>query len=604
MEHHIPIQGLRINQKTDAEVEEFVHISLQPNTPECHPIRLLYLEPSEHYYAPVRCKLEEVNLLHGYKFKALSYAWGDPSITLPILVRGKHFVVTANCHAALLRLREIGELWVWIDAICINQLDNDEKSVQIGMMADVYYDASEVIIWLGRKEDERTPGDEETETLALELIDQLCELGKDSNFAEYLALTEGEDNAGKKFEAFYSLQKHRWFKRLWVLQEVAVARRSRILLQYHTTSFSRTLDAFQVMRRYSNKYPVALKDFLRHNGGALSYGPQMQKVMERPWEMQLFRKYYSRRLKQLKGISLSEVLLSTRKFSCLDARDRVFGILALISSETVERINPNYDLSIRDLFIKTCWAIIDEDQSLEVIHRAGISSEAVAEDPWPTKAIFNLDMESAILNVAGHQVDIISGSMEFSLPRGGKATQRWSKKAEGYNYWRSKFTDYPDGRDPYDSWTRTITGDYVYRNGERIRLSEEYFSIYRSASLPRKEVEENNASIPTKENVFEYEKSLDQAVTSRQFFVTRSGYMGVGPKALQEGDMVCVIAGCNVPLLIRQEGDHHLLVGECFVWGLMDGEAWEGTNINVSSWKDKRFEELTKEDGLEIFRLH
>lgn len=76
--------------------------------------------------------------------------------------------------------------------------------------------------------------------------------------------------------------------------------------------------------------------------------------------------------------------------------------------------------------------------------------------------------------------------------------------------------------------------------------------------------------------------------------------MGVGLKALREGDMICVFPGCQVPLLIRK-GDHHLLVGECFVWGLMDGEAWEGKE--VSSWKDKKLEELTDEDGLEIFCL-
>jgi hypothetical protein len=49
--------------------------------------------------------------------------------------------------------------------------------------------------------------------------------------------------------------------------------------------------------------------------------------------------------------------------------------------------------------------------------------------------------------------------------------------------------------------------------------------------------------------------------------------MGMGPKALAEGDLICVVLGCEVPLLLRKNGDHYLLVGECFVWGLVDGEA-------------------------------
>jgi hypothetical protein len=56
-------------------------------------------------------------------------------------------------------------------------------------------------------------------------------------------------------------------------------------------------------------------------------------------------------------------------------------------------------------------------------------------------------------------------------------------------------------------------------------------------------------------------------------FITRTGYFGLGPLALEEGDMVCVLPGCMVPLLLRKRDYCHVLVGECVVWGLMDGEA-------------------------------
>jgi len=63
--------------------------------------------------------------------------------------------------------------------------------------------------------------------------------------------------------------------------------------------------------------------------------------------------------------------------------------------------------------------------------------------------------------------------------------------------------------------------------------------------------------------------------------------MGIGPIAAEEEDMICIFPGCNVPLLIRKENDYHVLVGECFVWGLMDGEAMEART----------------DDEYEVFRL-
>ena len=135
-----------------------------------------------------------------------------------------------------------------------------------------------------------------------------------------------------------------------------------------------------------------------------------------------------------------------------------------------------------------------------------------------------------------------------------------------------------------------------------MRLSEEYFLKFKSLSVPESKQSTSIKGKLTFEDTTNYKTALTHTIRSRTFFISKSGYMGLVPTALEEGDMICVVPGCNVPLLIRKEGDHHLLVGECFVWGLMDGEAWEGKNVD--SWKDKKFEEITDEDGLEFFELH
>jgi hypothetical protein len=59
----------------------------------------------------------------------------------------------------------------------------------------------------------------------------------------------------------------------------------------------------------------------------------------------------------------------------------------------------------------------------------------------------------------------------------------------------------------------------------------------------------------------------------RRFFITRNGYIGLAPSAAQEEDFVCVLLRCSVPVVLRREMDHYIFVGECYMHGIMDGEA-------------------------------
>ena len=65
---------------------------------------------------------------------------------------------------------------------------------------------------------------------------------------------------------------------------------------------------------------------------------------------------------------------------------------------------------------------------------------------------------------------------------------------------------------------------------------------------------------------------LENKRKNRSFFISPKGYMGLGPLGCQIGDEICVLLGCNQPLLIRRFGDHHLVVGQCYVYGMMHGE--------------------------------
>jgi hypothetical protein len=123
---------------------------------------------------------------------ALSYTWGNPVDTVSVLGGGKVVEVTRNLKDALWQLRENRKallrqkhsglhhsqsLRFWVDAICINQLDQEEKSFQVGLMAEIYQRAWHVFAWLG-------PADKDTDMV----VNYLNKIGKK---AEVCGMADG-----------------------------------------------------------------------------------------------------------------------------------------------------------------------------------------------------------------------------------------------------------------------------------------------------------------------------------------------------------------------------------------------------------------------------
>ncbi|KAK5171957.1 uncharacterized protein LTR77_003594 [Saxophila tyrrhenica] len=68
--------------------------------------------------------------------------------------------------------------------------------------------------------------------------------------------------------------------------------------------------------------------------------------------------------------------------------------------------------------------------------------------------------------------------------------------------------------------------------------------------------------------------ALGMACVNRRAFRTASGYVGLGPQVMREGDLVVILIGCETPYVLRPHvnGTYRLL-GHCYVYGVMDGEA-------------------------------
>ncbi len=118
-------------------------------------IRLLTLKPSEDPFATLEGNIYPKALDDKPRFEALSYVWGDPSVTEDMELDGRQVAVTTNLASALRSFRERDRpIVLWVDALCINQSDDSEKSAQIPLMGRIYKEAFLVRAWLGESEND------------------------------------------------------------------------------------------------------------------------------------------------------------------------------------------------------------------------------------------------------------------------------------------------------------------------------------------------------------------------------------------------------------------------------------------------------------------
>jgi len=199
-------------------------------------IRVLLLHPGASD-ADIEVSLMTIQLSAKPNFIALSYTWGNPVgeqnpsyreydvFKLYISCAGEHIAVYENLYEALWRLREMQEYSpLWIDAICINQKDDEERNHQLSLMSRIYCDASWVIIWLGK--------DDVTVREAVQCLDGFRHEGDlvIQSMMSCQAATQFLNSIPvRKKRALLDLFRRRWFERVWTLQEVLLPQRTRCL---------------------------------------------------------------------------------------------------------------------------------------------------------------------------------------------------------------------------------------------------------------------------------------------------------------------------------------------------------------------------------------
>lgn len=113
-------------------------------------VRLLVVRPAPVLDDPIVCSLITTRLSPEQKFDALSYCWGAGHSKKMLTINGQSVLVSSSVVAALRQLRHKDQdLTIWIDQICVNQCDVDERDEQVRLMAEIYSSAARVHVWLG-----------------------------------------------------------------------------------------------------------------------------------------------------------------------------------------------------------------------------------------------------------------------------------------------------------------------------------------------------------------------------------------------------------------------------------------------------------------------
>ncbi|KAH7389214.1 hypothetical protein BKA64DRAFT_680061 [Cadophora sp. MPI-SDFR-AT-0126] len=271
-----------------------------------------------------------------------------------------------DCQANSLQSTE----YVWIDAICINQSNVPEKNVQVALMNRIYQEAAGTIVWLGSS-DERTH-------LAKQATALICREASDWWLSMALNLEDGwetrynQPHVHAKFEALNALLMRPWFHRVWIVQEVARARKVHVLCGEYRFSWHVITD--YVMYNCS---PTAIA--LIRETRVFAVVPSInslnddivtdQMIMirlvlnENSWErscVQLRGREMGRDtlegLPKGKDLTLTSLLFLTRKFKASEPRDRVFALLGLCDGDPGVAVN--YDQPIVELFTSVAFPFI------------------------------------------------------------------------------------------------------------------------------------------------------------------------------------------------------------------------------------------------------
>ncbi|GIC94867.1 uncharacterized protein Aud_002197 [Aspergillus udagawae] len=116
----------------------------------------------------------------------------------------------------------------------------------------------------------------------------------------------------------------------------------------------------------------------------------------------------------------------------------------------------------------------------------------------------------------------------------------------------------------------------MFLHGPAAISDEETLDANFAAFISRSVAQRTRASQAGKGDRLQFLMDMQVVMANRQVFTTKRGFLGIGPRALREGDTCCILFGAMVPIMLRRKpNSRYVLVGESYVHGIMQGETME-----------------------------
>ncbi len=410
------------------------------------------------------------------------------------------------------------------------------------------------------------------------------------------------------------LAQNPWFRRVWVIQEVAVAREAIVQTGLATISWS--------------KFGAALEK--------CSDNYEMKSVIEAVSTINAIRMARSQKPYYM---DLFHLLERFRHCLATDERDKVFALVGLASSslaqERVVQISADYSKLAIDIYKSLTRQYIKKRKNLDIICYATLSNHVPIPSWVPSwswydpglsvlpkrrvsgahhenmyqccgdleldrELLFSTELSGNRLWLNGFKFDVVSiigriatkaQHLGLELPIAGETDllKEWESMSE--------ICSHMYGSDLKEAFRRTLLADFIGEKrykanthsavnnketgggaviNDSVTESSPDFVYLTEGRLGTTE-KESKTSLEEQLNsrVDLLEASMKRAAIKRSFFVTERGYMGLGPSGMEEGDLVYVLSGGQVPFILRPLilAEGFSLVGESYIHGIMDGEA-------------------------------
>ncbi|KAK0704485.1 heterokaryon incompatibility protein-domain-containing protein [Lasiosphaeris hirsuta] len=560
----------------------------------------------------IKCEIIHESLLAPPRYVAISYAWGDAGDTRKIMLEGSSVPIPVSLYGALEALRQRKEdVLVWVDKLCIDQDNHEERSEQVRLMTNIYAKAECVPIWLGAEADDSS--------LGMLFLSTLADTGGSPEQVGRLLVPSRK----REIEAVASLFERDYWSRLWVVQEVFNAKAIRV---YCGTSpslgyraFVDASVAFRSNRELLNTFFPA--NSVRGRSGASlrsQFSVSQVLVHQGPAgfpDFRLFKDAHS------DGSILLDALRACRRKLATEPRDKVFGILGVLPQEIRDEFPPDYNLSAKDVYTDIVDYLLTTTGRLDVIceaihfplHTSAVTSSLPSFVPdWShipetsslaqkhlfsasgkTAASFKfLDERHNRLEISAVYLDTITS---YGVAVGTLCTL--TDYLMAFIQWRALLlgTIDTDGDEDYnlrvqEDFCRTLCLDQVPREwdtkpGQWPRIVFHLFASFIRERLPRLPLDrELRACLddikvdmdPGLRRGF-IQDHFGQRMMGQCFCLTKGGLMGMGSGFMALGDKVVVPLGCDSPVLLRPEGRHgeYRFVGDIYIHGYMRGRAME-----------------------------